>query len=252
MMMMMIGSSFLSSSIRCVNSFPILSRTHAHARTIMPTIGLHQRAFLSSIAFSSSSNNNHPNNADLAKTVNRKSHNGTSLFMSTVAAVSAVTATATATANNTTLCEGEESIKNSDSIFPEDALHYDTYNGVTIHMSKLPPSYQNPQSSSSSLFTSTLTKSLQQWKQNGKRGIWIHVPTEYSYVIPDCIELGFDFQHAKNGLLVLTKWLPTDQESRLPHGPTHQLGVGVIIIHPITKKMLVVQEKTGPAAGMSL
>ena len=45
------------------------------------------------------------------------------------------------------------------------------------------------------------------------------------------------------------KWLPEDSESRLPHGPTHQVGIGAIITHPLTGKMLVVQEKSGPAAG---
>lgn len=249
MTMMMIGSFI--SSIKCVNSFPTLTRTHARN---IATIGLHQRAFVSSIAFSNNNNNNLNNlHSDLTTNVNLKSsHNDTSsLFMSTVAAVSAVSATATVgkTTDNNTSCEDNN---DNHSTFPEEALYHDTYNGVTIHMSKLPSEYKSSSSSSSSLFASTLEKSLDQWKESGKRGIWIHVPTEYSSVIPSCIELGFDFQHAKNGLLVLTKWLPENQQSRLPHGPTHQLGVGVIIIHPITKKMLVVQEKTGPAAAKKL
>jgi hypothetical protein len=64
-----------------------------------------------------------------------------------------------------------------------------------------------------------------------------------------CTNLGFDFQFAEKGQLVLTKWLPTDGESRLPNGPTHQVGIGGLIFHPVTGKMLVVQEKSGPAAG---
>lgn len=60
--------------------------------------------------------------------------------------------------------------------------------------------------------------------------------------------MGFEFQYAKKGLLVLTKWLPEDCESRLPKGPSHQVGIGALILHPITGKMLVVQEKSGPAS----
>ena len=62
-------------------------------------------------------------------------------------------------------------------------------------------------------------------------------------------ELGFDFQYAEPGRAIMTLWLPTDSESRLPRGPTHQIGVGALVLHPRTGEMLAVQEKTGPAAG---
>lgn len=73
-----------------------------------------------------------------------------------------------------------------------------------------------------------------------------------SSIVPLCIEMGFDFQYAKSGMLVMTNWLPEETESRLPHGPTHQVGIGAIILHPTSGKMLVVQEKTGPAAKRKL
>ena len=123
---------------------------------------------------------------------------------------------------------------------------YDTYKGVTLKLDELSNGYTE---NNAQKFYSTLQESLIQWKTAGKKGIWIHIPNESSIVVPKCTELGFEFRHAKNGHLVMTKWLPEDIPSRLPLGPTHQLGVGVIIIHPLTKKMLVVQEKAGPAAG---
>ncbi len=184
------------------------------------------------------------------------------LFMSSVAAgVVAMGASTEKNYNssNATLCADNDdkhapepiSISTSGGtsthIFPEEALHHDTYNGVTINLSKLPS--DEYLENDAQKFVSVLTNSLQMWRNDGKRGIWINIPTEYSIVVPKCAELGFEFQHAKNGLLVMTKWLPKDQASRLPHGPTHQVGVGVIVVHPISKKMLVVQEKTGPAAG---
>jgi len=47
-------------------------------------------------------------------------------------------------------------------------------------------------------------------------------------------------------MLILKQWLP-ESPSRLPLGPTHQVGVGALVLEE--DKMLVVQEKSGPAAG---
>ncbi len=45
----------------------------------------------------------------------------------------------------------------------------------------------------------------------------------------------------------------TEGPSRLPLGPTHQIGVGAFVLKPDDpSKMLVVQEKTGPAAAYRL
>ena len=53
--------------------------------------------------------------------------------------------------------------------------------------------------------------------------------------------------------MVLSQWLPKDSISRLPQGPTHQIGVGALLLHPHDpSKLLVVQEKTGPAAAYNL
>lgn len=67
-----------------------------------------------------------------------------------------------------------------------------------------------------------------------------------------CIDNGFDFHFAKKGNVVLTRWLP-DSPSRLPLGPTHQIGVGCFVVHPTDPtSMLVVKELTGPAAKYGL
>jgi 8-oxo-dGTP pyrophosphatase MutT (NUDIX family) len=131
-------------------------------------------------------------------------------------------------------------------VFPESVLSYDTYGGVTIEVEKffeIGQEYVDAET-----FECTLEKSLVQWKLQGTRGVWINIPTRYCHVVPVCAKFGFEFQYAKNGLLVMTQWLPEDSRSRLPHGPTHQVGIGAVILHPITHKMLVVQEKSGPAA----
>ena len=137
---------------------------------------------------------------------------------------------------------------NPDLPFPESSLRLDTYNGVTLDVSKLPPS----SCEDAAAFDAHLTKALQIWAAEEKRGIWIRIPTAQSHLIPAITSQGFDFQHAAPGEAVLTKWLPKHSESRLPHGPTHQVGIGALVLHPLTGKMLVVQERTGPAAARKL
>lgn len=222
----MIGSFI--TSIRYVNAF-----TSSSSRLFSVTS--RRRRFLSSMTSPS---------AQLS-TSNLHFRGGKALFMSSIATLALAAANINESINSTECQPVEHNIVT----FPEDALIHDTYNGVTINISKLPSEFT---AHNALQFLVTLSHSLQLWKEDGKKGIWIHVPTEHSIVIPKCVELGFEFQHAKNGLLVLTRWLPEDQPSRLPHGPTHQLGVGVIVIHPLTKKILVVQEKTGPAAKSKL
>ena len=132
--------------------------------------------------------------------------------------------------------------------FPESSLKHDTYNGVTLDVTKVPQLTDD----SSSSFGDMLSNALAIWSDEGRRGIWIRIPTSHAHLIESATKLGFDFQFAEPGVCVLTKWLPIDTESRLPNGPSHQVGVGVLVLHPITGKMLVVQERTGPAAARKL
>jgi len=171
--------------------------------------------------------------------------------------------------------------------FDDSMLSYDHYNGVTIHLDKY--HHHHHQSIHTSTSTSTSTNTVQQqqlveifasklqdglqiWKAEGKKGIWIHTHTETAMYIPSCIESGFQFHkilpendnnsnsssssllsNKNNNLLVLSQWLPTDKKSKLPLGPTHQIGVGVVVLNPLNPlQMLVVQEKSGPAAAYDL
>ena len=137
--------------------------------------------------------------------------------------------------------------------FPEEALRHDTYQGVTLNISKLLDNNSDrDQLSDPKVFQEDLEKALQIWESQSRRGIWLRIPTTHSHLIPSATSLGFDFRHAEPGHCVLTKWLPAEQESRLPNGPSHQVGVGVLLLHPTTGKMLVVREKSGPAAARKL
>ncbi len=129
---------------------------------------------------------------------------------------------------------------------PEEWLEYDHYNGVTILLNH-----------SITDFATALQNSLQQWKQEGRKGIWLHVPAAQADHVGLAVAAGFRFHLVQQTTLILSVWLPSFDDpsaiSRLPAGPTHQVGVGCLVFHPDdSSKMLVVQEKTGPAAAWSL
>jgi len=245
----MIVSSFLR-----VNAFPISRAVSASFRTnltrrqpLAPTIveainGFHRPSLTNSHSTNSRSFSSRTGVLGSLSSGEQNSIKNpkTAVLMSSAAAAAAL------------FCHKDETETSScetSNIFPEEALTYDTYGGVTIKLNELTKEGEEIDSES---FIRSLQASLSLWKSQGKRGIWIHIPTNCSKVVPLCAKLGFEFQHAKNGLLVMTKWMPEDSHSRLPHGPTHQVGVGAVILHPTTHKMLVVQEKSGPAAARKL
>jgi ADP-ribose pyrophosphatase YjhB (NUDIX family) len=134
-------------------------------------------------------------------------------------------------------------------------------------------------------FSQQLERAVQFWKAEGRKGVWIHVPPTASHWVPDCIRAGFDFhkvlreeeEHttdAANGdttttsaststissnpppppppTLVMSQWLP-NTPSKLPLGPSHQVGVGAVVLHPNDpSQMLCVKELSGPAAAFDL
>ena len=187
-----------------------------------------------------------------SRSTKRPTRPTTSLLAGTAAA-----SVAMMNASSSTLCASNE-------LFPSNYLQYDHYNGVTLTLTDSFPM-------NVSEFTETLNESLQSWTTEGRKGIWIHVSASQSDKIHVCLQQGFDFhmvvpgQTSSNKVLVLTKWLPQLTPNRLPLGPTHQVGVGCLIFHPLDwkfentmgvapelRRMLVVQEQTGPAAAWKL
>lgn len=136
-------------------------------------------------------------------------------------------------------------------MFPSHLLSLDSYNGVTIDLERWG---EEPNDMPDAGFATLLSSSLRAWKQQGKRGVWITLRADQSDKVHAAVQQGFDFHMVvDDNKLILSKWLPEDSTSRLPRGPTHQVGVGCLIFHPDDpSRMLVVQEKTGPAAAMGL
>ena len=212
---MLLSSSFLSSSIRAFqtskNAITNSSRGDKVRRDTF-------RSFFSPDAIIRAKNHPSRNLSLLAKSSGdenfSKGRNNNTLYMSTAAA---------SVAGGLSLLENDELISmcEESQVFPEEVLKTDTYNGVTIELDKY---VDGDGSLDVEGFRKTLKNSLDVWRKEGKRGIWINIPKYCSETVPICTNLGFEFQHAQKGLLVMTQWLPQDSESRLPKGPTHQVG----------------------------
>jgi 8-oxo-dGTP pyrophosphatase MutT (NUDIX family) len=145
--------------------------------------------------------------------------------------------------------------------FAPGVLHYDHYGGVTLSLDEgASNAYiwgddgaDSTNGVHESDFASVLASSVEAWGRQGKKGIWIHVPAQHADKVQAAVAQGFEFHMVVSKTLVLTKWLDAATPSRLPPGPTHQVGVGCLVLHPDDPGlMLVVQEKSGPAAAFGL
>ncbi|CAN6479796.1 unnamed protein product [Victoria cruziana] len=92
-------------------------------------------------------------------------------------------------------------------------------------------------------FSSKLRASISQWKQQGKKGVWLNIPIKFVDLVPAAVQEGFWYHHAEAGCLMLVNWLPCTPNT-LPIYATHRLGVGAVVINS-KKEVLVVQEKSG-------
>ena len=53
----------------------------------------------------------------------------------------------------------------------------------------------------------------------------------------------FDFHHAKDGYVMLTRWIPENQENHIPFYASHYIGVGGLVLNKNKSKILAIQEK---------
>ena len=72
----------------------------------------------------------------------------------------------------------------------------------------------------------------------------------HASLIPQALELGFQFHSAEKGCVLLSNWLP-NSESKLPLGATHQVGVGAVVFNA-NREMLVVKERSGPLRDLKI
>ena len=135
----------------------------------------------------------------------------------------------------------------SPMVSEESILKYnkDKYKGVIIDSTALPTDANE--------FIFKLKYSMDHWKSIGRRGVWLKIPLQKSHFIAFAVEIGFVFHHAEKEYLMLNHWLSTE-ENRMPPNASHQVGVGSVVIceQDGKKKLLLVQEKSGPLRGSGI
>nr|GLL39071.1 nudix hydrolase 2-like [Ipomoea trifida] len=115
----------------------------------------------------------------------------------------------------------------------------DDHGGVIVEMTNEPLD--------SSLFVTLLRASISQWRQQGKRGVWIKLPIELVNLVEPAVKEGFYYHHAEPNYLMLVYWLPTTA-STIPANATHRVGVGAFVMNE-KNEVLVVQERSGQFRG---
>ncbi|EDV32859.1 uncharacterized protein Dana_GF21920 [Drosophila ananassae] len=91
----------------------------------------------------------------------------------------------------------------------------------------------------SSGFREKLNKSLDFWRTNKNRAIWFRVYKEQADWVPILAENGFDFHHARTGVVVMFQWLPKDESSNLPNYAHTLMGVGGLVINDKDEVLVV-------------
>ncbi|OMP04224.1 hypothetical protein COLO4_09832 [Corchorus olitorius] len=99
-------------------------------------------------------------------------------------------------------------------------------------------------------FVNLLKASILQWKQQGKKGVWIKLPIELVHLVETAVKEGFRYHHAEPSYLMLVSWIP-DTPNTIPANATHRVGVGAIILND-KREILVVQEKSGRFQGTGI
>ncbi|KAL1191855.1 Nudix hydrolase 5 [Cardamine amara subsp. amara] len=112
----------------------------------------------------------------------------------------------------------------------------DNHGGIVVNLMKVKPMTVDE-------FDSKLDVSLKAWKDQGKKGIWIKLPSELSSLVNTALKRGFTYHHAENEYVMLTYWLP-EPPSTLPANASHRIGIGAFVLNK-NREMLVVQENSG-------
>jgi hypothetical protein len=98
----------------------------------------------------------------------------------------------------------------------------DSYKGIIVEPSSLPVDVPT--------FERCLKASLQQWRHEKRRGIWLKLPIKNVDFVAPAVEAGFSYHHAEPTYVMLSLWLP-DTPSTLPANASHQVGIGAFVLN---------------------
>ena len=98
-------------------------------------------------------------------------------------------------------------------------------------------------------FTARLKYSLEVWKSEGIKVVWLSVSTEKAELIKHCIAAGFEFHHTRDDILQMT--LALIPGSTIPPYATHYIGAGGVVIDE-QSRLLAVSERYRQSTGRRL
>ena len=107
----------------------------------------------------------------------------------------------------------------------------DQFGGMIVDSDGLPPDAE---------FSQTLQSSLEAWRSDGRKLVWLKVPIQRAALVPVAVEQGFFFHHSNEGDLMMVARLVED--AFVPTHATHYIGVGGVCINE-RQELLVVCER---------
>jgi 8-oxo-dGTP pyrophosphatase MutT (NUDIX family) len=108
----------------------------------------------------------------------------------------------------------------------------DQFGGVIVEREALP--------SDPAVFEAVLRHSLETWRSNGSRLVWLKLGIDRAALIPVATQLGFGFHHTDESDLMLVCRLV--ENAFVPTHATHYIGVGGVVIND-RQELLVVCER---------
>lgn len=97
----------------------------------------------------------------------------------------------------------------------------DDYGGVIVEM-KTPMDTKN--------FVAALRDSFEQWRLQGKKGVWLNLPLSHVNLVEPAVKEGFRYHHAEPTYLMLVYWIP-EAESTIPLNASHRVRVGAVVLN---------------------
>lgn len=89
-------------------------------------------------------------------------------------------------------------------------------------------------------FQTRLHDSIDQWKAQESKLVWLEVPIQRSELIPVAVAMGFIFHHSTDNYLMLVHRLVAS--AFIPPYSTHYIGIGGVVLNE-RRELLVVVEK---------
>lgn len=115
----------------------------------------------------------------------------------------------------------------------ETALKFrvDHHDGVRVEAESLPATVDE--------FREEFPKLMKEISKQGARSVWLKLPMAKSAFIEVAAAEGLEFHHTREGNLVMTKWMDSRTESKLPPYATHYCGVGGFVLNDLDEVLLI-------------